>query len=227
MTPLSSLPADKPMQTHPHATAHLPGLKACKPQSASGRHSVLIRAAQWRARQLIGSALKLAGEPSLVLDLPCAADGFWPLLSTSNSRVVIAADTDAEHLNEALASLHASYTSRVHPLHTSVFAIDLGQNAVDCIFCMHYVQQIGDPQQRMALLREFNRVTRDSVIVSLWVDGNLEALRQPAQARHSGFIHQRAKIEEEFIQAGFSITGHRDFLPGWAMLRLYVLRKGR
>ena len=213
------------MSSHPHSTPQRPHIEVGKPPAGRMLSSITQRVAQWRAGQLINSALKLAGEPSLVLDLPCAAEGLWPLLSTSESRVVIAANSHAEHLAAALAGLHAAFTQRVHPLQTSLFAIDLGANAVDCIFSMHGLQQIDDPLRRMTVLREFNRVTRDCVIVSVWVDGNLEAARQTALTRRNGPVHARAQIEREFTDAGFHITGHRDFIPGLAMRRLYVLHK--
>lgn len=210
----------------PHQlTPHLANAGAGKQPSGRMLRAVLLRAAQWRTRQLIGSALELADEPSLVLDLPCSIDSFWPLLSARDNRVVIAAETNAECLTAALAGLHATFTRRVHPLQTSLLAIDLGANAVDCIFCMDYLHQVDDPLRRMILLREFNRVTRDSVIVSVWVDGNLEASRHTKRPRGIGQVHSQAQIEHEFTEAGFSITGHRDFIPGLAMLRLYVLRK--
>lgn len=140
--------------------------------------------AQWRTRQLIGRALQLADEPSVVRNLPGIAK------------------TCAERLQEALTGLPAA------------FRIDLGENAVDCIFSMHVRQQIGEPQRRLALLKKFNRVTR-----TLGVDSSL------APSQHNGYRHNRTQIEKEFVPAGFSITGHRDFIPGLAMRRLYVLRK--
>lgn len=213
------------MSSHPHSTPQRPHIEVGKPPAGRMLSSITQRVAQWRAGQLINSALKLAGEPSLVLDLPCAAEGLWPLLSTSESRVVIAAEANAEQLTAALAGLHAVFSRRVHPLQTSLFAIDLGANAVDCIFSMYGLHQIDDPLRRMLVLREFNRVTRDCVIISVWVDGNLEAARQTALTRRNGQVHARAQIEREFTDAGFHITGHRDFIPGLAMRRLYVLRK--
>lgn len=213
------------MSSHPHSTPQRPHIEVGKPPAGRMLSSITQRVAQWRAGQLISSALKLAGEPSLVLDLPCAADGLWPLLSTSDSRVVIAAEANAEQLTAALAGLHAVFSRRVHPLQTSLFAIDLGANAVDCIFSMYGLHHIDDPRRRMLVLREFNRVTRDCVIVSVWVDGNLEAARQTALTRRNGQVHARAQIEREFTDAGFHITGHRDFIPGLAMRRLYVLHK--
>ncbi|MBU0901625.1 MAG: class I SAM-dependent methyltransferase [Gammaproteobacteria bacterium] len=213
------------MSSHPHSTPQRPHIEVGKTPAGRMLSSMTQRVAQWRAGQLINSALKLAGEPSLVLDLPCAADGLWPLLSTSESRVVIAANPHAEHLAAALAGLHTTFSHRVHPLQTSLFAIDLGANAVDCIFSLHGLQQIDDPLRRMLVLREFNRVTRDCVIVSVWVDGNLQAARQTPLSRRNSQVHTRAQIEREFTAAGFHISGHRDFMPGLAMQRLYVLRK--
>lgn len=214
------------MPSPPHTTPHLAELELSKPLARRLLSHLARRAQQWRVTQLINSALALADEPSLVLDLPCAVDGFWPLLSSSERRVVIAADADAEHLTSALTraltGLQSSFTSRVHALQSSVFAIELDANAVDCIFCMHCLHQVDDPLRRMALLQEFNRVTRDSVIVSVWVDGNLEALRHK---QRNGQIYPRGQIEREFAAAGFTISGHRDFIPGLAMLRLYVLHK--
>jgi len=73
-------------------------------------------------------------------------------------------------------------------------------------------------------------VTRDTVIVSLWVDGNYKAWRRNRLEKRRGagenrFVVRREQIESEFREAGFQILGHRDFLPGYAMWRTYVLRK--
>ncbi|MDR7023511.1 MULTISPECIES: hypothetical protein [Pseudomonas] len=45
---------------------------------------------------MINNALKMAGEPSLVLGIFCAANGVWPILNISDSRVVIAVHSNAE-----------------------------------------------------------------------------------------------------------------------------------
>ncbi len=41
----------------------------------------------WRDEQLARKALTLVGEPGLVLDLPCGAGRFWPLLAEKNTTV--------------------------------------------------------------------------------------------------------------------------------------------
>jgi hypothetical protein len=77
---------------------------------------------------------------------------------------------------------------------------------------MHH---IGDPAHRMQMLHEFHRVTRDTVILSLWVDGNYKAWRrQKLEAKRAKravrnpvtrtvLYYQRRKWKSEFAQAGF------------------------
>lgn len=194
------------------------------------------RLSHWRDEQLARLALKRAGDPGLVLDLPCGAGRFWPLLAEKANRVIVGADNSAHMLAVACAAQPAAVVARVRPLQTSAFAIDLPDSAVDSIFCMRLLHHIGASGDRQAMLREFHRVTRDSVIVSLWVDGNYKAwkrrrLEQRRQARgdsagyQNRFVVPRARIEREFVAAGFRVDAHYDFLPGYAMWRVYVLRK--
>ncbi len=189
-----------------------------------------------RDEQLARGALALAGEPGLVLDLPCGVGRFWPLLAEKPNRVIIGADNSAAMLEIAALAQPADVVKRVQPLQTSAFAIDLPDNAVDSIFCMRLLHHIGDPAHRLAILQEFQRVTRDSVIVSLWVDGNFKAWKRKRleQKRRLGeeqggyqnrFVLPAATIEDEFRQAGFRIQEHLNFIPLYAMWRVYVLRK--
>ncbi|WP_137887842.1 class I SAM-dependent methyltransferase [Pseudomonas sp. 2FE] len=191
----------------------------------------------WRDQQLARRALALAGEPGLVLDLPCGAGRFWPLLAEKSNRVIIGADNSANMLQVACAAQPAEVVKRVRPLQTSAFAIDLPDNAVDSIFCMRLLHHVGDAEHRMTLLRECKRVTRDSLIVSLWVDGNFKAWKRKRLERkrqgqagqesyQNRFVLPVATVEDEFRQAGFRVQEHLDFLPLYAMWRVYVLRKG-
>lgn len=190
----------------------------------------------YRDQQLARRALALAGEPNLVLDLPCGAGRFWPMLAEQPNRIILAADNSADMLNVARASQPAHITEHVRTFQTSAFAIDLPDNSVDSIFCMRLLHHIEEPEHRLALLREFYRTTRDSVIISLWVDGNYKAWRRkslekqrlqedPCYKSRNRFVISQNTVEQEFIQAGFSIQNHLDFLPGYSMWRVYVLRK--
>lgn len=195
------------------------------------------RLSHQRDEQMARRALALAGEPGLVLDLPCGAGRFWPLLAEKQNRVIIGADNSAAMLETACASQPPAIVERVQPLQTSAFAVDLPDNAVDSIFCMRLFHHIGDPLHRKKILEEFHRVSRDSVILSLWVDGNFKAWRRKKLERRRSaraeqenfqnrFVLPAATVEAEFVTAGFRIQERLDFLPFYAMWRVYLLRKG-
>lgn len=190
------------------------------------------RLSHWRDEQLARQALHLAGDPQRVLDLPCGAGRFWPLLCEQPGREIIAADNSKAMLEVAQANHPAAVYPRIRTLQTSAFAIDLADEAVDCIFCMRLLHHVGDANDRQRLLRELHRVTRDSLIISLWVDGNFKAwkrrrLEQRRRAREyqNRFVLPAALVEDEFRWAGFEIQQSIDFAPRYAMWRVYLLRK--
>lgn len=199
------------------------------------RDGLARRLSHARDEQLARRALQLAGEPTLVLDLPSGAGRFWPLLAERPNRVILAADNSADMLAVARQSQPRDITSRVQTFQTSAFDIDLPERAVDCIFCMRLMHHIGESAHRLAMLDEFHRVTRDTVILSLWVDGNYKAWKRTRleRSRNQGaqrgiqnrFVIPARQIESEFAGAGFDILGHFDFLPLYAMWRVYVLRR--
>jgi ubiquinone/menaquinone biosynthesis C-methylase UbiE len=201
------------------------------------QESLSRRLSHCRDEQMARHALEKAGEPGLVLDLPCGAGRFWPLLAEKPNRIIIGADHSPDMIKTALAYQPSTTLSRVRMLQTSAFDIDLPDYAVDSIFCMRLFHHIGAAEDRLTLLREFHRVTRETVILSLWVDGNFKSWkrRRHEQRRHiSGeqrdyqnrFVIPRSVAEAEFKQAGFTIESKSDFIPLYAMWRVYVLRKG-
>jgi len=148
--------------------------------------------------------------------------------------VIFAADQWLEMLEAAKNGQASEVVARVNYLQTLAFAIDLDADAVDCIFCIRLLHHFKDNMYRLAVLREFPRVTRDTLVVSLWVDGNYKALRRKRLALHRAaqgevgknrFLVARKQIEAEFKQAGFCIIKALDFLPGYSQWCTYVLRK--
>ncbi len=201
-------------------------------------HAALARRlSHQRDEQLARKALHLAGNPTLVLDLPCGAGRFWPLLAEQPRRVIIGADNSAAMLDVARQAHPPALLARVRTMQTSAFDIELPTRSVDCIFSMRLMHHIGDSGHRRAMLGEFHRVTRDTVILSLWVDGNYKAWKRArleqkrnlrenrASQNQNRFVLPAAQIEEEFRSAGFTLLGHLDFLPLYAMWRVYVLRR--
>lgn len=199
------------------------------------RGGLARRLSHWRDEQLARKALRIAGDPTLVLDLPCGAGRFWPVLAEQANRVVIGADNSGAMLEVASSAQPEAIVQRVRTLQTSAFDIALPERAVDCVFSMRLLHHIGDAEHRLAMLREYHRVTRDTVIVSLWVDGNymawkrrrLERRRARSRQRNyqNRFVLPARQVEAEFRQAGFDVVAHLDFMPLYAMWRVYVLRR--
>ncbi len=190
------------------------------------------RISNWLEQQMAARALVMAGEPKSVLDLPCGAGRFWELLARIPDRQLVAADYSQDMIDTALNFQPPHIAKRFKTFQTSAFDIKLPDAAVDCIFCMRLLHHIAEGEARTKMFREFHRVSRDTVCVSLWVDGNLQALRvRRSQSRrrnrqvYTRFLFDRSQIEPEFHQSGFDIMGHVDLLPGLSIWRTYVLKR--
>jgi len=188
----------------------------------------------WREAAMIRQALDLAGQPNSILDIPCGTGRLWPVLLEKAHRMLIGADDCADMLAVAQAEFPATGTGKLRYVQTVPETINLHDSAVDCIFCVRLFSRVGNATHRQQILREFHRVTRDTLILSLWVDGNLQAWRRRAAMRspspdenmpHFRFAVARQQIEAEFAAAGFDRLGHFDLFPLCHMTRTYVLRK--
>ncbi|MEE4674121.1 class I SAM-dependent methyltransferase [Pseudomonas alliivorans] len=206
-------------------------------QSFLNSHARLARrVSHLRDEHMVRKALKRAGEPGLVLDIPCGVGRFWPLLAEKKSRIIIGADQSADILSTACRLQNPDIVKRVKPLETSALNISLPDSSVDTIFSMRPLHQTDDAEQRMAVLTEFHRVTRETVILSQWIEGHYAAVsskRQDAEretpdqqgdGQNRSVLH-RSAAEAEFISAGFIIEKRIDLIPFCAMWRVYVLRK--
>ena len=181
---------------------------------------VVRRWAQWRERRLVRRALKVAGEPGLVLDLACGAGRFWPVLAERDNRVILAADPSQGMLDHAQTHHSAALLKRVKRFKSSVFSIDMSENAVDSIFCMQLFHHVRDSEHRLAILRELHRVSRDSLILSVCVGRSVDQCRDSQR-----IVVRKEEIESQFALAGFSILKHYDVLPGYALGSIYIVRK--
>jgi len=188
----------------------------------------------WREQQIAKLALKAAGNPLKILDIPCGAGRFWPVLATNKQREIIAADNSEHMLEVAKKYSYQEIRSQISLLHTSAYHIQLPDNAVDNIFCMRLIHHIGNPNDRLKILKEFHRVTNNTVCVSLWVDGNYKARRRKKQedkkkfkskTYQNRFVIPRNQIENEFTNAGFEIIGKHNLVKYYSMWRIYTLRK--
>jgi ubiquinone/menaquinone biosynthesis C-methylase UbiE len=183
-------------------------------------------------RRALHRALKLAGYPQSILDLPCGAGRFWPTLAEHCHGELLAADVDANMLEVAKRELPHSLTTRFELSTTSALDIQIPDNRVDTVVSMRFFHHLARPEDRIRTLAEMRRVARRAVIVSLWTDGSLASLWQARKSRRN-LINRRPGydrrvcvpgklFEWEAQQAGLDVIGHADVLPRIAKWRVYV-----
>ena len=132
----------------------------------------------FRERQLLRMALRQAGWPEVVLDIPCGTGRFWCAFAQSGVRKLIAADNSQGMLDVARpslgpgvkpgvvnADLHASLSGgvragqmQVTQLNTSVFAIALADDAVPFVSCLRFFHHLSESADRRRALAELRRV---------------------------------------------------------------------
>lgn len=210
--------------------------KAEHAQSYFDKHEVGLRRrlANWRDHQICAKALKLAGNPKSVLDMPCGTGRFWDLLAADPGRTLWASDKSQDMINAGLKLRPPEIADRFSTFQGSAFDLPVDDDLVESIFCMRLFHHIREPEDRLKILSEFARVSSDSVILSLRVDGNyiawqrarLAAKRNDA-ASHKRIIIPQSVAEQEFEQAGFSIKARLDTARRITPWRTYVLKKKR
>ncbi len=212
-------------------------LKGAQHYAQHHEKNLRTRITTYRERQLLAKALRHIGRTSTVLDLPCGTGRFWPAIMSSGVDTIIAADNSEGMLTVARESSpeFAAHIQRnqIQLLNTSIFDIALPDNAVDAISCMRFFHHLALHKDRLLALQELRRVTRKHLLVSLWVDGNLQSGRRMRKDARTPATEgygprrcvRRRDFESECQAAGFSIEQHYDVAPGWSMWRLYVLRK--
>lgn len=178
---------------------------------------------------LAKKALIAAGNPRSILDIPCGTGRFWSLLNTTGAQQLIAADSSGAMLQVAK---HYRDADNFGEINASAFAIPLSNESIDSIFCMRLLHHLGEQSDRYALLTEFHRVCRETVCVSLWIDGNLQAYRRKLLERRRNkrpyqnrFVITASAFESECQTAGFSVVARFDMLRWISMWRVYVLVK--
>jgi ubiquinone/menaquinone biosynthesis C-methylase UbiE len=188
------------------------------------------RLSTWREAGMARRALGLAGHPASVLDLPCGTGRFWEMLCERPDRKIFAADLNPAMFETGMRFRPAPITRRVEVFQASAFSIPKPDNFVECVFSIRLLHHISRSEDRLAILREFKRVSRSTVIVSLWIDGNYRAMRQQQRPTRPGpsqdrYVIPRAVIEHEFEECGFTRIGRVDFLKFYSMWAAYVLKK--
>lgn len=176
-------------------------------------------------------ALKLAGSPKEILDLPCGYGRFWETLLDAGAEKIIAADLSGGMLRVASEVNDPDVLKRVTLLQTNASKIALPNKSVDCVLSMRLLHHIGLPEHREAIFNEFRRVARSSICFSTWINSSYKSYRHAQKRKDDDrsltdinrHIMQAGSFEKELQSYGFKIEGHVDQLKYYLQWRTYVL----
>ena len=190
------------------------------------------RLSNWWETVILRKALKWAGHPGTLLDLPAGTGRFWEILARYPDREIYAADYSYDMMKVGLDLRPGYITRRIIPIRCSAFSIPLVDGAVETVFCVRLMHHIGKKSDRRALLREMARVASRSVCISVWIDGNYKAwrrgrleARRKSKRYQNRFVVKKQVIEEDFRWAGLELIRRIDFIKFYSMWSVYVLRK--
>lgn len=185
----------------------------------------------YREQSVLKKALKLAGSPKSVLDLPCGTGRFWRCFYDTGVEKLITGDGSPSMLSVANQRLKLEGWAHTITL-ANAFELPFQNNAVELSACLRFYHHIARPQDRYKLLKELTRVSSGYIAISLWVDGNLAGNRrmkkQDVDLSVPGYgpriCRARAEVEQEFDDAGLLIIESFDIWPIVGMWRLYLLK---
>lgn len=203
---------------------------------ARHRRSLLSRLVTWRENRCVYLALRDAGSPRTVLDLPCGTGRFWPAFARARVAALTAADGSRAMLDVAGAH-RIDGAMPCTLLQTSAFAIAMKDNSVELAACLRFFHHLAMPEDRRRLFDELTRVSSSGyLLISTMVSGNIIGNRKLDRMRRRGatgrppregygrrFVRPPAEVEAEFEQYGFTILRTYDSFPGIDCWRFYLL----
>jgi SAM-dependent methyltransferase len=195
---------------------------------AHHRKNLRTRITTWRERALLARALGSIAPLGSILDAPCGSGRFFPVLVAQTDAELVGAD-NSDGMLAVAAETEAVRAGRVRLVNASLFGSNLPSEAFDCVVCMRFMHHLALAEDRLHVLAELRRLTRRYLVVSLWVDGNLQARRRPPSEPIAGFGRRgwirRAALEREFAQSSLRVQRYFDVARWWSMWRFYVLEK--
>lgn len=171
------------------------------------RHGRKVDAAE---RRLVARLVADLGVGGLVLDVPCGAGRFLPVLA-DGGREVVGADVSAEMLALARQAAPGGPGAPV-PVMADARRLPFADGRFELVFSMRLLHRIREADERVAVLRELARVGRRWVLFSFYNRRSWRALRERLRGRYSG--ETRGTIAAEAARADLAVERFLPVGPG-------------
>jgi ubiquinone/menaquinone biosynthesis C-methylase UbiE len=177
-------------------------------------------------KKCIESLMRAVPAGSVVLDVPCGAGRFHPMLKTAGHRV-LAADISSEMLDLARAAgLADEYFL------ADAENIGLPEKSVDGVFCIRLFHHIAAPEMRRRIFKEFARVAKGWVLVSFYHSNCLKRFKKlirgkPSSGEHVSFSALRAEAAAAGLRVAKTAAVARYLKPQWfALFKVQQVGRG-
>jgi SAM-dependent methyltransferase len=156
-----------------------------------------------REIRCVGRALRAAGASGTILDLPCGAGRFTPLIRGMADRY-LPSDLSLPMVELCLGPDRAggAFLADAH-------RIPLADRAVDGVAAVRLIHHFPDPEERRALLREFARISRRFLVVTFLDAGSVKQRLHGWKGRRLGRPSRRATVSRREIAADLAGAGFR------------------
>ncbi len=162
-----------------------------------------------REQALIKRLILENGLGGKILDVPCGYGRFHQLLSGFGS--VSAADLN----HYAVVYYNKNICSDPKAIEASADDLPYADASFDGIFCFRLLQHMHEKHERVAILREFNRISRQWIIASFYLSSWLHiAHRKIIKMPSRITMISKNDLVEEAQDAGLQLKVLRSVLPG-------------
>lgn len=130
-----------------------------------------------REQKCLGRLLEGLGESSSVLDLPCGTGRLIPFLISKGLHVT-GADSSVHMVDNAKEYLSKQKVkvSDVDFLVADAFDTEFDNDSFDVVICSRLLHHFSTSQDRVAVLKELSRVSRNYLIVSFFCNQSIDAI---------------------------------------------------
>ena len=188
-------------------------------------------------KYMVYRALKaISGKTSSILDYPCGTGRFWNTIGKFKFSKFYVADYNKSMISVGLNRRGKVVSKITDSFRDSIFKTILKTNFVDVIASIRFIHHISKSEDRIKVLKEYRRITKKYLIISLWTDGNYLAYRHkrklikkrkkdPAyQPRDRVLIPQKQFLKEVEL-AGFKVEKRISMLPLYEKWNIFILKK--
>ena len=169
---------------------------------------------QWAERRVLYRIVKKVPPESMVLDAPCGTGRLLPLYLAEGFRI-LGVDISGEMIQVAKRRT-AKWNGRTNFSRMDFIQIPLIDGSVDTVFSIRFLPHF-PPQERIQMLREFCRVSRRRVVISLSVSNSWMGFRRKIKEWLGHDKPVRNPVTLEDMRAELKQAGLREVERFWTV----------